>query len=193
MKNCIKLILCFLLINVFNSCTNNIDELSEDTFLKNGDFEAGKEEWIFFSNRGTVEIDNVLSYGKGSSSVKIVANGASNPGIKQERIGIGVVKPGDNIQISFDHIGSIEGEGGLVNLLLFIERAEGEQGDPITHIFEPRPSLSETWSNYNKSFVIPDNAIVTGGISILIESVCGGAPGCIVNANIDNVTISINP
>ena len=193
MKNCIKLILCFFLINVFNSCTNNIDELSEDTFLKNGDFEAGKEEWIFFSNRGTVEIDNVLSYGKGSSSVKIVANGASNPGIKQERIGIGVVKPGDNIQISFDQIGSIEGEGGLVNLLLFIERAEGEQGDPITHIFEPRPSLSETWSNYNKSFVIPDNAIVTGGISILIESVCGGAPGCIVNANIDNVTISINP
>ena len=78
-------------------------------------------------------------------------------------------------------------------MLLFIERAEGEQGDPITHIFEPRPSLSETWSNYNKSFVIPDNAIVTGGISILIESVCGGAPGCMVNANIDNVTISINP
>ena len=135
----------FLLITILlNSCTINQDEISY-TFLKNGDFEKGKEDWIFFSNRGTVEIDNELSYGKGSSSVKIVANGASNPGIKQERIGIGVVKPGDTIQISFDHIGSIEGEGGLVNLLLFIERAEGEQGDPITHIFDPRPSLSETF------------------------------------------------
>ena len=63
----------FLLITILlNSCTINQDEIS-DTILKNGDFEKGKEDWIFFSNRGTVEIDNELSYGKGSSSVKIVA------------------------------------------------------------------------------------------------------------------------
>ena len=186
------LLLCSFM---FLACSKNEEEttLLEDSFIRNGDFEQGEDHWLFFTNGGTVSIDTSLSNGKGSNSVKISTNGSSNPAIKKERIGIGVIQPGDRIQINFDHLGTVTGEGGMVNLILFVERAEGELGSPITHIFEPRPMLIDTWSTYSQTFEIPANAVVTGGISFLIESVCGGASGCQVDAYIDNVVLKINP
>ena len=97
------------------------------------------------------------------------------------------------VQIEFDHIGSNEGEGGFFNLLLFVELAEGEPGAPITHIFDPAPTLTNSWSTFTGTYTIPNNAPVTGGISFLIESVCGGAAGCSVSANVDNVSVILNP
>ncbi|MEQ9168636.1 MAG: carbohydrate binding domain-containing protein, partial [Fulvivirga sp.] len=165
-----------------------------DGILTNGNFETGDATgWSLFTNGGTAEIDNTTNNG-GSFSGKLATNGASNPGFKQERVGIGTVQAGDVVQVSFDHIGSATApEGGVFNVLLFVERAEGESGDPITHIFDPRPSLSGTWSTFTATYTIPGGASVTGGLSILIEAVCGGAPGCSVSANIDNVSIVLNP
>ena len=165
-----------------------------DGILTNGNFETGDATgWSLFANGGTAEIDNTTNNG-GSFSGKLATNGASNPGFKQERVGIGTVQAGDVVQVSFDHIGSSTvPEGGVFNVLLFVERAEGEPGDPITHIFDPRPSLSGTWSTFTATYTIPGGASVTGGLSILIEAVCGGAPGCSVSANIDNVSIVLNP
>jgi hypothetical protein len=165
-----------------------------DGILTNGNFETGDATgWSLFANGGTAELDNTTNNG-GSFSGKLATNGASNPGFKQERVGIGTVQAGDVVQVSFDHIGSATApEGGVFNVLLFVERAEGEPGDPITHIFDPRPSLSGTWSTFTANYTIPGGASVTGGLSILIEAVCGGAPGCSVSANIDNVSIVLNP
>ncbi len=169
---------------------------SGDNILTNGDFESGSGDgngWLSFNNGGTAAFDNTINNG-GSFSGKLATNGASNPGFKQERVGIGTVQAGDVVQVSFDHIGSLTApEGGVFNVLLFVERAEGEPGDPITHIFDPRPTLSDTWSTFTATYNIPSGASVTGGISILIESVCGGAPGCSVSANIDNVSVVLNP
>lgn len=161
----------------------------------NGDFEAGDGTagWLFFGNGGTAEVDNSLSNGGGSSSAKIATNGPSNPGIKQERIGVGTVKAGDVVQIKFDHIGSVIEPGAVFNLLLFVERADGEAGVPITHIFSPRPTLTDSWSTFTGTYTIPNDAVVTGGISFLIESVCGGDAGCSVSANVDNVSVVLNP
>jgi hypothetical protein len=160
----------------------------------NGDFESGDgtEGWLFFENGGTAEVDNTLSNG-GNASAKIATNGASNPGIKQERIGVGAVQAGDVVQIQFDHIGSVTEPGAVFNVLLFVERAEGEAGDPITHIFDPRPTLTGSWSTFTATYTIPESASVTGGISFLIESVCGGDAGCEVSANVDNVSVTLNP
>ena len=161
----------------------------------NGDFEEGDGTtgWLFFTNGGIAEVDNTLSNGGGSNSAKITANGPGNPGIKQERIGIGTVSAGDVIQIQFDHIGAVTQPGAVFNVLLFIERGEGEAGDPITHIFDPRPTLTDSWSTFTATYTIPTNAVVTGGVSFLIESVCGGDAGCSVSANVDNVSITLNP
>lgn len=158
----------------------------------NGDFENGEEGWIFFENNGVAELDNSVS-NSGANSAKIVTNGPSNPGIKQERIGIGAVQAGDVVQIQFDHIGSETQPGAVFNVLLFVERAEGENGDPITHIFDPRPTLTDTWTTFTATYTIPGDASVTGGISFLIESVCGGDAGCEVSANVDNVSVTLNP
>lgn len=159
----------------------------------NGNFESGVDGWIFFSNGGTAEVDDMLSNGEDTNSARIVTNGPSNPGIKQERIGIDTVQAGDVVQIQFDHIGSYEGEGGIFNVLLFIELADGAPGIPITHIFDPKPTLTDTWSTFTGTYTIPNDAPVTGGISFLIESVCGGVAGCAVSANVDNVSVFLNP
>ena len=190
------ILILFLLVSLI-AC-NEEEELPMETNFDsglaiNGNFESGTEGWLFFPNGGTAELDNTLSNGEDANSAKVFTGGASNPGIKQERIGIDVVQAGDVVQLQFDHIGSVEGEGGFFNLLLFVERAEGEAGDPITHIFDPKPILADSWSTYTGTYTIPNNAVVTGGISFLIESVCGGDAGCSVMANVDNVIVTLNP
>lgn len=131
----------------------------------NGDFESGETGWLFFNNNGTAMLDNSLSNGGGSNSAKISTNGPSNPGIKQERIGVGIVQAGDVVQIQFDHIGSVTEPGAVFNVLLFVERVEGEDGVPITHVFDPKPTLTDTWTTFTATYTIPNNASVTGGIS----------------------------
>ena len=197
MKNMYKsihpvLLLVLLLSNI--GCGGDLNEglPIDGDLVVNGNFESGVDGWLFFPNGGTSELDNTAINGGDGSSAKVVTNGGSNPGIKQERIGIGMVQAGDEVQIQFDHIGSTDGEGGFFNLLLFVELAEGEEGTPITHIFDPKPRLTNSWSTFVGTYTIPNNAPVTGGISFLIESVCGGAAGCSVSANVDNVIITLN-
>lgn len=156
----------------------------------NGDFETGQESpWLVFQNGGTAGLDNTMNNG-GSWSGKLATNGPSNPAFKQERIGEGVVVAGDTITISFDHIGANEGEGGVFNVILFVEGTGGAV--PITHIFSPAPVLTSNWTSFSQSFTIPGGIDTSGGISFLIETVCGGASGCSVIANIDNVSAVIN-
>jgi hypothetical protein len=162
-----------------------------DNLATNGDFETGDDTgWILFQNGGTAIIDNSINNG-GSYSGKIETGGASNPAFKQERIGSGVVAAGDVVQISFDHIGAVAGEGGVFNVLLFGEGAGGAV--PFTHVFNPAPVLSGSWSTFTGTFAIPGGTDVSEGISFLIETVCGGAAGCSVSANIDNVSVTLNP
>ncbi len=193
----IQRVLFWVLLASVIGCSDEDTSITEPLFdgglAVNGNFESGPDGWLFFPNGGTSELDNMLSNGGDENSAKIVTDGLSNPAIKQERIGIGTVQAGDEVHIQFDHIGSNEGEGRFFNLLLFVELANGEPGTPITHIFDPRPTLTTTWSTFTGTYTIPNNAPVTGGISFLIESVCGGGAGCRVSANVDNVIIRLNP
>jgi hypothetical protein len=158
--------------------------------VTNGDFETGDESsWILFQNGGTATLDNAISNG-GSWSGKLATNGPSNPAFKQERIGAGTVNAGDTVTISFDHIGAIGGEGGVFNVILFVEGAGGSV--PITHVFSPTPILSDSWTTFTGTFTIPNGTDTSEGISFLIEAVCGGATGCSVTANIDNVSATLN-
>jgi hypothetical protein len=189
-----------LFVVAWSGCAKDEEEplpVEEEAFdgglATNGNFESGMDGWLFFENGGVAELDDTMSNGSDANSAKVATNGPSNPGIKQERIGIGTVQPGDVVQIQFDHIGNTEGTGGFFNVLLFVERAEGESGDPITHIFDPKPTLSDSWTTFTAEYTIPNGAVVSGGISFLIESVCGGDAGCGVSANVDNVVVRLNP
>ncbi|WP_242092436.1 carbohydrate binding domain-containing protein [Aestuariivivens sediminicola] len=160
-----------------------------DNLASNGDFETGTDSgWIRFQNGGTAVLDNSLSNG-GNWSGKLETGGPSNPAFKQEAIGAGTVAAGNTVTVTFDHIGSTAGEGGVFNVLLF---GEGAGGASFTHVFNPAPILSGAWTTFSGSFTIPGGTDVSGGISFLIETVCGGATGCSVSANIDNVSVTLN-
>jgi PKD repeat protein len=157
--------------------------------VSNGGFETGDDcGWDLFDNGGFASIDNTVNNG-GSFSAKMSTSGPSNPGIKQERIGAGTVKDGDVIQIKFDHIGTIVPPGGVFNVLLF---GEGAAGASFTEVLNPG-ALGSTWQTYTGTFTIPTGTDVSEGISFLIQSVCGGDAGCSVSANIDNVSVTLNP
>ncbi|SDC80948.1 Carbohydrate binding domain-containing protein [Algoriphagus faecimaris] len=156
----------------------------------NGDFETGDDTgWILFQNGGLAELDNTENNG-GSWSGKLATGGPSNPAFKQEGIGAGQVSAGDEIRVRFDHKGVIVPPGGVFNVLLF---GEGANGASFTHVFNPAPVPGEDWTTFTGSFTIPADADVSNGLSLLIEAVCGGDAGCSVEANIDNVRVFINP
>ncbi len=159
--------------------------------VSNGDFETGTDScWNVFQNGGTAVLDNTISNG-GTWSGKLATNGPSNPAFKQEGIGVGTVIAGDVVQITFDHIGSVVQPGAVFNVLLFGEGAA--PGASFTHVFSPAPALTGSWTTFTGTFTIPAGTDVTGGISFLIEAVCGGDAGCSVSANIDNVSVTLNP
>ncbi len=166
-------------------CTPPAGDLVSD-----GGFESGTDTcWSLFQNGGTATLDNTINNG-GSWSGKLTTNGPSNPAFKQERIGVGTVSAGDVVQIKFDHIGSVVQPGAVFNVLLF---GEGSTGASFTHVFNPGPTLSDSWTTFTGTFTIPAGTDVSSGISFLIEAVCGGDAGCIVSANIDNVSVILNP
>ena len=176
-------IFCFaLLLNV--GLINGQTELAA-----NGDFETGDDTgWLLFANGGSAALDNTAANG-GTWSGKLETSGPSNPAFKQERIGAGTVAAGDEVTVSFDLIGSVVQPGAVFNVLLF---GEGAAGASFTHTLSPAPTLTGSWTTYSASYTIPA-VDVSEGISFLIETVCGGAPGCSVSANIDNVTVTLNP
>jgi hypothetical protein len=158
--------------------------------VTNGTFETGDATgWVLFQNGGTAALDNTTSNG-GTWSGKLTTNGPSNPAFKQERIGSGIVQAGDVVQVKFDHKGSIVQPGAVFNVLLF---GEGASGASFTHVFNPAPIPGTNWTTFTGTFTIAPGTDVSQGISFLIEAVCGGDVGCSVSANIDNVSVTLNP
>jgi hypothetical protein len=183
----------------FVSLTASNNSSASDVFLDtlfygglatNGNFETGTNNgWLLFQNGGTAALDNTTSNG-GTWSGKLVTGGISNPAFKQERIGVDVVRAGDVVQIKFDHKGTPVNEGGIFNVLLF---GEGASGASFTHVFSPAPVPGDDWATFTGTYAITVGTDVSEGISFLIEAVCGGAAGCGVTVNVDNVTVALNP
>jgi PKD repeat protein len=159
-----------------------------ENLATNGNFETGNDTgWVLFQNGGTAALDNTVNNG-GSWSGKLATGGPSNPAFKQERIGAGVVKAGDEIQVSFDYKGAVVQPGAVFNVLLF---GEGAGGASFTHVFSPAPVPGTNWTTFTGTYTIAAGTDVSEGISFLIEAVCGGDAGCSVSANIDNVSVSV--
>ena len=165
---------------------------SGSNLAANGNFETGTDSgWVRFQNGGTSVLDNTTpNNGAGSWSGKLATSGPSNPAFKQERIGAGTVKAGDVVRLRFDHKGAVVQPGAVFNVLLF---GEGASGASFTHVFNPAPTLGAGWTTFTGTFTIAAGTDVSQGISFLIEAVCGGDAGCSVSANIDNVSVVLNP
>ena len=66
-------------------------------------------------------------------------------------------------------------------------------GVSFTHVFNPGPAPTGSWTTFTGTYTIPGGTDLTDGISFLIEAVCGAVSGCSVTMNIDNVSVTLNP
>ena len=161
-------------------------------FIADGDFEANSECWVLFDNSGSATISSTVSNGGGTRSGEIQSASGANPGIKQERFGIGSVMPNTTYNVSFDIKASDTDpliDGAILNAFMFSEPAEGSMDEVVQHVLvQGDGAVSQNWETRNFTFTTAGN--VDGGGSILIELVCGGAATCSGTINIDNVSMT---
>ena len=156
--------------------------------LYNGNFEACDCDWQLLNiNGGTVSISETINNG-GSRSAQIQSATGRNPGIKQERLGVGIIQPNTTYEVTFDIKASGDfGVGGVFKAFVF---SEGENGGDVPATLHPltenTSSISSTsWESKSYTFTTPVNANqVAGGVSFLAELVNSTA-----SVNIDNVVI----
>lgn len=156
----------------------------------NGDFETGDTTgWLFFDNSGVAEITNTENNG-GSFSAKITSGPTNNPGIKQERFGVGTIQPNQLINVTLDSKVESLADGAIVNVLAFSESATEGVGAVLHNLGTVNVSPG-AWNSNSFSFTTAVD--VSGGVSLLIEVVCGGATSCQGVVFFDNVSVQIAP
>lgn len=154
--------------------------------VANGDFETGDfSDWETFDNGGSITITAPGSGGAGSAAnLSITAPG--NPTLKQTGIGAGQLVPDRQVTVSFDWKGTAAA-GGVIDIQLFSEQSGG--GVTKADLVQGGDAFPADWTtvgplNYTTG---PD---VSGGMTIQITAICGGAMGCVSDVFIDNVVIT---
>jgi hypothetical protein len=156
----------------------------------NGGFETGDfSGWTQFPNAGSQAISSV-NPSSGSFSANLIGTGApTNSLIKAANVGIGLVSAGQQVDISFDMRGSTA-DGGVVFAEFFSEVSGG--GTSAAEILSGGPLFPnadpDVWTTFTfTAFAGPD---VSGGITLQLGAVCGGAPSCVSDIYFDNVSMT---
>ena len=157
----------------------------------NGGFEAGDgdlSDWIVVPNGGTIAAVDTQNSGS-VWSVNLAADGSGgSPFISLAGLGATDVKPGDNVYVSFDMCGTLEGDGGAVKIALLSEKGDGNGSDRATlEEFLGSSPPASVWTRYE--YTTQASANVTDGVSLQLEAACGAVAGCGVNVYFDNVSI----
>ncbi len=124
----------------------------------------------------------------GTFSARVQSGQGNNPGIKQERFGAGSIQPNQQLTVQLDS--KIESfiDGAVVNVLAFSESAT--EGNPaVLHNLGTINSAAGTWNTNTYNFTTAGD--VSGGVSILMEVVCGGADTCEGIVFFDNVSVKV--
>ena len=163
----------------------------------NGGFETGNlDGWTQFCdgpNNGTcaatmAQANTGAWSGNLVASVPALGGAPSFPLIKNANIGVGTVMPGQEITISFEMFGSLEGVGGVVFAEFFSELDGG--GTSKSEILGGGPIFpTGEWVNYTYTTTAgPD---VSGGVTLQLKVDCGANAGCTVDAYFDDVSVTI--
>lgn len=156
----------------------------------NGDFEAGDTSgWQWFpTTSSSFNVTNDANSGLFAAEIfnNAVASGAV---AKQANLGIGLVNPGDIVNISFAAKGS--GALGGVAFAEFFSEIDGG-GVSSSQILGGGPlALTDTYQTFNFSvFAGPD---VSGGITLQFAAVTGADAGSVMVLFIDDVSVSVVP
>lgn len=157
----------------------------------NGDFETGDTTgWVEFPTANSTF--NITSDSNSGAWAAEVFNNdpASAAVVKQANLAIGLVNPGDVINISFAAKGSFA-EGGVAFAEFFSEIDGG--GTSSNEILGGGPlfQLNDQWQTLNFSTVAGSD--VSAGITLQFAAVTGGAPGSTSVLFIDDVVITVIP
>ncbi len=160
-------------------------------FITDGGFEQNAGCWELINNGGTVTISTTVNNG-GSNSGQIKTTPGSNPALKQERVGAGTITPNTTYVVQFDIQASttdVPADGAVFQAFTFSEPAEGSTDPAVQHVLVTGDaSFPTTWET--RTYTFTTAASVDGGVSLLLELVCGGAGTCTGTINIDNVSIT---
>jgi hypothetical protein len=157
--------------------------------LFNGNFEACDCDWQLLDAAGST-ISASINNG-GSKSGQIQGRAGVAVGLKQERLGVGIIQPNTTYTITYDIKASgAFGEGGVFKAFTFSEPAEGTNSGATLHtLTDATTSMSSNWESKSYEFTTPAGAAkVAGGLSFLIEIVNSTAN---VSINIDNVVLKV--
>ncbi|WP_222428231.1 immunoglobulin-like domain-containing protein [Seonamhaeicola sediminis] len=159
-------------------------------FISDGDFEANADCWGLFDNGGTTIISTSISNGGGTNSGQITTTTFANPGLKQERFGIGTIQPNTTYIVTFDiQASSPLIDGAVFQAFTFSEPADGSNDPAVQHVLiAGDASVTSGWTTRTYEFTTAGN--VDGGVSLLFELICGGAATCGGTVNIDNVSVT---
>lgn len=160
-------------------------------FISDGDFEANADCWGLFDNGGTTTISTSISNGGGTNSGQITTAQGANPGLKQERFGVGTILPNTTYVVTFDiQASSALVDGAVFQAFTFSEPADGSNDPAQQHVLVAGDaSVTAGWATRTYEFTTAGN--VDGGVSLLFELVCGGAASCGGTVNIDNVSVKL--
>lgn len=160
----------------------------------NGDFEAGDVSgWTLFvdAEGASFKADNV-DPSSGSFSGKLLSDfsagngGAVDAVVKQANLGAGgAAATNTAYDVSFDLRGSAL-TGGVFFVEFFSELSGGGVSKAEIITGGPHP-LTPGWTTY--TYRVTSGPDVSGGITLQMKSSCGPVGGCVVDVNIDNVTI----
>lgn len=153
----------------------------------NGGFEAGDTSgWQSFPTaNSTFLLTNDSN--SGLFAAELFNNDLASAGvIKQANIGMGLVQPGDEIQISFaaKGIGTV---GGVLFAEMFSEIDGGGVSNSVILGGAPLAINNTGYTVFNFTYIAgPD---VSGGITFQFAAVTGGAPGSTIVAFVDDVSV----
>ena len=161
--------------------------------VDNGGFESGDfTGWVQESPQGndskSVTSVNPAS-GTYSANLNCSAGVPCDSLLKSANKGIGVVTAGQEITVSFDYRG-IQADGGVIFAELFSETDSGGVSKSELITGGPLFGAGDTWNNFSITTTLgPD---VSGGVTLLLKSGCGGATSCVSDAYFDNVSMTVN-
>ncbi|MEO1495625.1 MAG: hypothetical protein AAFV43_00575 [Planctomycetota bacterium] len=155
----------------------------------NGGFETGDtSDWVSFPTaNSTFNITSDANTGAWAAEV-FNNDPASSAVIKQANLGVGIVQPGDTIDISF----AAKGEGvvgGVVFAEFFTELDGG--GTSSNEILGGGPlMLTNDYQTFNFSTVAGPNT--SGGVTLQFATVTGGATGSVSVLFVDDASVTVN-
>ena len=160
--------------------------------VDNGGFETGDfTGWVQESPQGndskSVTSVNPAS-GTYSANLNCSAGVPCDSLLKSANKGIGVVTAGQEITVSFDYRG-IQADGGVIFAELFSETDSGGVSKSELITGGPLFGAGDNWQNFSITTTL--GLDVSGGVTLLLKSGCGGAASCVSDAYFDNASMTV--